>query len=460
LLAKPGTEDLIAMLTRIGGSQTVQTAAHTMICLDRPSAAVDPARPAGLVIFPQFVPGTELELTSVSPAMAGLKLMECNLNARNLGDHGFSMLSAFARKVPALSLTYGSYRQLEGVADSFAKFVLAEEVGVAGLRKLVCAFQPPRRPRSEQRPSETGAPVTSVKAAIPSATPRKEPRKITIGMATYDDYDGVYFTLQALRLYHPEIVDETEFLVVDNHPDGPAAPSLKSLENAIPNYRYVPKGEKSGTAARDWVFEEASSQLVLCIDCHVFVVPGAVKQLIDYFDAHPDTGDLLQGPLLYDDLCSISSHFKPQWRDGMYGTWEKNPAADDPNAAPFEIPMQGLGLFACRRAAWPGFNPGFRGFGGEEGYIHEKFRRAGGRTLCLPFLRWMHRFARPLGPPYVNRWEDRVRNYLIGFRELGLDTAPVTEHFRTLLGEAAAAQILERVETDLASSQPRPLISP
>ena len=111
--------------------------------------------------------------------------------------------------------------------------------------------------------------------------------------------------------------------------------------------------------------------------------------------------------------------------------------------------MQGLGLFACRRAAWPGFNPDFRGFGGEEGYIHEKFRRAGGRTLCLPFLRWMHRFTRPLGIPYVNRWEDRLRNYLIGFRELGLDTAPVVEHFKAHLGEAAAAAMLERVEKDL-----------
>ena len=39
-------------------------------------------------------------------------------------------------------------------------------------------------------------------------------------MATYDDYDGVYFTLQALRIYHPEIVDEAGFLVIDNHPDG------------------------------------------------------------------------------------------------------------------------------------------------------------------------------------------------------------------------------------------------
>ena len=26
-------------------------------------------------------------------------------------------------------------------------------------------------------------------------------------MATYDDYDGVYFSVQAIRLYHPEVTD-------------------------------------------------------------------------------------------------------------------------------------------------------------------------------------------------------------------------------------------------------------
>ena len=49
--------------------------------------------------------------------------------------------------------------------------------------------------------------------------------------------------------------------------------------------------------------------------------------------------------------------------------------------------------------AWPGFPAAFRGFGGEEAYIHEKFRRAGGRRLCLPWLRWMHRFGRPVAFP-------------------------------------------------------------
>ncbi|MGL1784034.1 hypothetical protein ACSTG0_23510, partial [Vibrio parahaemolyticus] len=84
-----------------------------------------------------------------------------------------------------------------------------------------------------------------------------------------------------------------------------------------------------------------------------------------------------------------------------------DPAGAEPDLPPFEIPMQGMGLFACRRDAWAGFNPDFRGFGGEEGYIHEKFRQRGGKVLCLPFLRWMHRFNRPLGLPYPNVWADR-----------------------------------------------------
>ncbi|MGO9773406.1 MAG: LicD family protein, partial [Roseiarcus sp.] len=84
-------------------------------------------------------------------------------------------------------------------------------------------------------------------------------------------------------------------------------------------------------------------------------------------------------------------------------------------------------------------------------YIHEKFRRRGGRALCLPFLRWMHRFNRPLGTPYANQWEDRVRNYLIGFRELGWDTAPVVDHFKTFLGEQIWQRVTELLEEGVLS---------
>ncbi len=171
---------------------------------------------------------------------------------------------------------------------------------------------------------------------------------------------------------------------------------------------------------RDFIFEEAAGTFVLCMDCHVLFPAGTLKRLFDYFEVHPDTNDLLQGPLVFDNLQRLGTHFEPVWSEGMFGRWGLDERGQNPDGEPFDIPMQGLGVFACRRLAWPGFNKRFRGFGGEEGYIHEKFRQAGGRTLCLPFFRWLHRFGRPLGIPYRNNWEDRFHNYFVGFREIGL----------------------------------------
>ena len=60
----------------------------------------------------------------------------------------------------------------------------------------------------------------------PATTPAAEPspghreKTLTIGMATYDDYDGVYFTVQALRLYHREVARDVAILVLDNNPGG------------------------------------------------------------------------------------------------------------------------------------------------------------------------------------------------------------------------------------------------
>ncbi|MCP3952412.1 MAG: glycosyltransferase, partial [Desulfobacterales bacterium] len=229
---------------------------------------------------------------------------------------------------------------------------------------------------------------------IPEKTPLKTKKKLCIGMATYDDYDGVYFSLQAIRLYHPEVLDDIEFIVIDNHPEGPCAESLKRLENWASNYRYVPCDTIRGPWARYSITKEANADYILCIDSHVLIEPGVIKKLLDYFDQYPDTPDLLQGPLLNDDMRNISSHFVPSWSGGMYGTWSADTRAIDPAGPAFDIPMQGMGLFAFKKSSWPGVNPRFAGFGAEEGYVHEKFRQAGGRTLCLPFLRWLHRFNR------------------------------------------------------------------
>jgi hypothetical protein len=285
--------------------------------------------------------------------------------------------------------------------------------------------------------------------APPAGAPQPH-RPLTVGMATYDDFDGAYFTATALRLYHPEVADRVSLVVVDNNPLGSAAWSLKALEEQVQGLRYVPAGDVRGTAVRDRVFREANSDWVLCVDAHVLLDGGALARLLDFVEANQDCRDLLQGPLLDGSNGHVATHWAPAWRDGMFGTWATDERGVDPDAPPFEIPMQGLGLFACRTDAWPGLNAGFRGFGGEEGYLHEKFRAAGRRTVCLPFLRWVHRFARPGGAPYEVRWEDRIRNYLLGWEEVGLPTQPILDHFCDHLGTAAVEGAVRRLETERA----------
>jgi len=277
------------------------------------------------------------------------------------------------------------------------------------------------------------------------------PRRLTIGMATYDDFDGVYFSVMAIRLFHPEVSKETEIIVLDNNPDSACGEALRGLVSWVDGLRYIPYAEWRSTAVRDVIFREARTPYVLCMDSHVLLAPGSIQGLLDYFSEHPDSNDLLQGPLLGDDLEFRGTHFQPKWNHGMYGVWGLDERIQSTTAEPFEIPMQGLGLFACRKEAWLGFNPRFRGFGGEEGYIHEKFRQAGQKTLCLPFLRWVHRFSRPNGILYPIEWADRVANYHIGFRELGLETSAIDEHFLDHVGEEHFDRIKMAVTAELAN---------
>ena len=244
---------------------------------------------------------------------------------------------------------------------------------------------------------------------------------LTIGMATYDDFDGVYFSIQSLRMYHPiTLTSRVEILVVDNNPKGKHSKPIKDLKNWIPNLTYVPFEDKTSTSARNEIFNNAKGKYCISMDCHVMFAPNSIEALLDYYDAHEDCKDLIQGPMLYDNLKGYSTHFNPIWGADMYGKWGKDEENHDKGLA-FDIPMMGLGVFSCETKNWLGFNPLFKGFGGEEGYIHEKFRRNGGRALCLPQLRWLHRFARPEGVKYPLILEDRIWNYFVGWLEITQD---------------------------------------
>jgi hypothetical protein len=294
--------------------------------------------------------------------------------------------------------------------------------------------------------------------------------KLTVGMAVYKDFANLWSTLTALRMYHPEILELLDIVVVDNAPETPDGERSKDfVENWVAKQpglggaRYFPFSEFNSTAApRNHVFNVAESPNVLVMDSHVMVEPEALRRLIEWYDENPDTLDLYHGPLIYDDLRHTSTHFQDEWRSEMWGTWgtderyqyerqvevvktasgEVSVQVQRTECEPFEIPGMGLGLFTCRRDAWLGFNPEFRGFGGEEMYIHTKYRQLGRKVWLLPWLRWAHQFGRPGGVPYPLSVEDKFRNYLIGLGELGLPLRPAVEHFEEKLGAVKVDQML------------------
>jgi hypothetical protein len=348
--------------------------------------------------------------------------------------------------------------------------------------------------------------------------------KLSIGFPAADDFDGLYFSTQALRVYHADVMRDSEIVVVDNNPDFPipaqnnqastgwqrglihSQETIKLMGSVgrqteegvrqtwgkanLKSLRYVSLDSPRGTAvAKNAVFEKATGDIVLCLDSHVLMWPGSLRRLLDWFDANPDFHGLVQGPMIYDGLATMSTHYNDQWgTDAMWGTWgsawrhdcgqtvvprpiaqdkvgfyalamgmERLPSCptcgkafpqemqwyrhepalndlgftevcQDIDSPAFEIPACGMGCFACRRPDWLWYNRHFRGFGGEEHYIHERYRRMGRKTLCLPFLRWVHRFPR-VHQGYKALTYDKARNYVIGHTELGLPLQRVHDAF-------------------------------
>lgn len=321
---------------------------------------------------------------------------------------------------------------------------------------------------------------------------------LTIGMCTYDDYDGVFFTLQALRMYHGHVMQHIELMVVDNNPGSEHSLSISRLcknINSIPTsspVKYIPYAGRGGTAARQKIFDEAETKFVMVIDCHVLIDQGALSRLADYLLNRYDEPDILHGPLMQDDQRVVSTHMNDQWRGGMWGTWGvawklndqvfsvqevngkclvvsmpdgKNeifidgisgtewsghthrisrlgcrPLGFSADEDPFYIPGHGLGLFVCSKDTWPGFHKDAAGFGGDEMYVHKKHISNGYNVKLLPFLRWLHRFDRPNGTKYAYKRWDIVRNYCVEFLEMGWGLADVYNHFVRDTGIISDAQ--------------------
>lgn len=262
---------------------------------------------------------------------------------------------------------------------------------------------------------------------------------LTICILTHDDFDGVYFTIASIRAHHPEVAKRIRFTVVDNSPDSPHGKALYELTRGMPDVDYHQVRGVSSSTFKDLSIELARTEYVLFLDGHVLLRPNALARLIKFFETYPDWSDLIHGPLYNDSNHLIATHMEPNWRGGNFGTWAMDPRFIDETSDMFEIPLHGMGLFACARAAWPKFAGGMRAFGAEEGGIHEKFRVMGRKVWCFPFLGWIHRFFRPLGTKYTHTHEDKVRNYVASWKEACLPLDSIRTHYATRMYPADLA---------------------
>lgn len=151
---------------------------------------------------------------------------------------------------------------------------------------------------------------------------------LTIGMSAYDDFPGVYMTIQALKLYQD--VRHCELVVVDNHPNNADGTDSKAIRNLVEGMstknflqaRYFPLENPVGTTIpRQMIFDMAEGQYVMVMDSHVMLIPGALAALKEHYTLNPDSKDIISGPLFNDMLGMVGTHFNYIWRAEMWGRW-------------------------------------------------------------------------------------------------------------------------------------------
>ena len=168
---------------------------------------------------------------------------------------------------------------------------------------------------------------------------------LSIGMPFYDDFNGVYFTTQALRMMHPEIKDQIELIFIDNNPGSKDSLTVKEFLGWIKDIpvKYVPLSEVKGTAiAKNKVFQNSEGDFVLCLDSHLLIEKGAINRLINFYRSNPNSKDLFSGPLIYDDLRNCSTHFKDIWRGEMWGIWDLDSRGDPYSSTYDDKPFEKL----------------------------------------------------------------------------------------------------------------------
>ncbi len=277
--------------------------------------------------------------------------------------------------------------------------------------------------------------------------------RLTIGMANWDDPEGAFWTLTALRQYHVRAVcPAVELLVIDDMPE-----KQELLEQVCHSAgaTYIHYSKNRGPAhAKNSVWERAAGDFVLLLDSHVLLAPGSVDYILQAIAEDRIGKDLWTGPLLDEKGNTIATELLPEWRGSAFGIWHVDPELPEKKVK--EIVGHGSAYTLMKKSEYPGFSKHFRYFGGEEIILHETVRMRGGKCFTHQALGWVHRFIRSKPASYRLLLNDKYWNALVGFYEMGWSTLQVKDYFRRKLALDQCEVIEQEIQTLFADIFTRP----
>ena len=286
-------------------------------------------------------------------------------------------------------------------------------------------------------------------------------RKLTIGIYTHDDYDGVRYLIDSIRLNDPDILSDIEFSIIDNCPGTPNSDAIiEYLKTAVKNvaFSYNAFGRYSNHIWRFEAVELAKTPYVVVVESKLQFAPGALKALINFFDAGLDNGLIITGPRIKDDFSGVLTHFRYAWDGEFYGIAEKDERADTQTEA-FEIEGLLPGLFAVRKDSFFKIPKGpFAGNGiyGEDVVLSlTNFVVKNKRALCLPALKWSCRMVKASGSAIPDSVLNRFHNYSTAFLLLDAKDklAELKSQFANSISEERMSEIISKCKLSLNFKQ-------
>jgi hypothetical protein len=122
-----------------------------------------------------------------------------------------------------------------------------------------------------------------------AAAARHEQAGVCVGVLTAGDLDGAWLTIQAVRLYHPEVAQRSSFVVVDRGTTPAAASDVQALVAA--GVRYLPLPGVAASTARDRAVRWIDADVVCFVDAYVLLEPEALAAVVARLEAH----DVVEG---------------------------------------------------------------------------------------------------------------------------------------------------------------------